>query len=415
MSGGNHRFRLTRQKIGSRLKLIAPLVHRRSAPIETFRVMPLDAAILDAPICADPSAWDAIEPGSYWGKADLNFVMKSGFVVPGDWDAERLALHLPLGVLGDIFSHPEALAYVDQVPIGSADRYHHTLPLDPALADGRRHVLSLHGWTGHAGWPPDPDSKAQLHMGACSLVERDPETLEFFDLASVAHDSLSVLGGEVAEAVLSALDTAFLCLDTRDPLGDAFYGSVPRALERLRAGLAEAGAPMDVVLHGIGHAHMDIAYLWPISQIRLKNARTYSNVLRLMEEDEAFSFSHSQPALYEMTSQDFPELLSRIKARVADGRWELMGGMWVEPDLNVPGPEALIRQLTLGRGYFRDTFGDVETPVLWLPDTFGFPGQIPQLMCLAGLDWFVTNKLNWNQFNRVPGPRISGKASTAAG
>ena len=140
----------------------------------------------------------------------------------------------------------------------------------------------------------------------------------------------------------------------------------------------------------------------PISQIRLKNARTYSNVLRLMDENQDFRFSHSQPALYEMTEADFPEMFQRIQTRVAEGRWEIMGGMWVEPDLNVPGPEALVRQLTLGRGYFRETFGDVETPVLWLPDTFGFPGQIPQLMSLAGLGWFVTNKLNWNQFNRVP-------------
>lgn len=76
--------------------------------------------------------------------------------------------------------------------------------------------------------------------------------------------------------------------------------------------------------------------------------------------------------------------------------------MWVEPDLNLSGSEALIRQLTLGRTYFKETFGDVETPVLWLPDTFGFPAQTPQLMQLAGLKWFATSKLNWNQYNPVP-------------
>ena len=379
------------------------MVFRRATPIETFRLLPLDRAMLDAPICADPSGWETVEAGAYWGKADMNFVLKSSFLVPGDWNANRLALHLPLGILGDIFSHPEALAYVDQVPIGSADRYHHTLPLPPTLTDGRSHVLSLHGWTGHAGWPPDPYSTAKLLMGKCRLVELDPATQNFLDLASVADDSLSVLDDKaVAESILSALDTAFLTLDTRDPLGDAFYGSVPKALATLRSELEKAGPPLDVTLHGIGHAHMDIAYLWPISQIRLKNARTYTNVLRLMDEDEDFRFSHSQPALYEMTAHDHPELFARIKSRVAEGRWEVMGGMWVEPDLNVPGSEALVRQLTLGRTYYHETFGDVETPVLWLPDTFGFPGQIPQLMKLAGLDWFVTNKLNWNQFNRVP-------------
>ncbi|MDJ0638805.1 MAG: glycoside hydrolase family 38 C-terminal domain-containing protein [Paracoccaceae bacterium] len=398
-----HTRRLTREKIGSRLNLIEPMVFRRSSPLETLRLLPLEGVTLDAPICADPSGWEAVHPGSYWGRPDLNFVMKSAFSVPVGWNAERIALHLPLGVLGDIFNHPEALAYVDEVPIGSADRYHHTLRLNPGLADGRRHVLSLHGWTGHAGWPPDPKSLAKLHMGHCKLVEIEPQTQAFFDLASVAFDSLSVIRDEcVAVAILLALDEAFRILDTRDPMGDGFYESVPDTLAVLQDGLDQAGPPLDVTLHGIGHAHMDIAYLWPISQIRLKNARTYSNVLRLMNENADFHFSHSQPALYEMTSRDYPEMFERIRTRVQEGRWEVMGGMWVEPDLNVPGPEALIRQMTLGRSYYREAFGEVETPVLWLPDTFGFPGQIPQLMKLAGLDWFVTNKLNWNQFNRVP-------------
>ncbi len=398
-----HRYRFTRERIAARLRLIGPMVHRHARAIEPFRLLPLDGAILDAPICADPSGWDEIAPESYWGRADLNFVMKSGFTIPTDWETTNLALHLPLGVLGDIFNHPEAMAYVDQVPIGSADRYHHTLPLPAELADGRRHVLSLHGWTGHAGWPPDPNSKAKLFMGACSVVSLDTPTKAFCDLAEAALDTVSVVEDPViANGILSALDTAFARLDTRDPLGDAFYDAVPAALATLKDALAEVGPPLDKTLYAIGHAHMDIAYLWPISQMQLKNHRTYSNVLRLMDDHADFRFSHSQPALYEMTMRDHPALFDRIKTRVAQGRWEVMGGMWVEPDLNVPGPEALIRQLTLGRGYFEDTFGPVETPVLWLPDTFGFPGQVPQLMKLAGLDWFVTNKLNWNQYNRVP-------------
>ncbi len=404
MSAGNHKYRFTREKIAARLKLIGPLVHRRTSPLDPFRFLPLEGVRFDAPICADPSGWDRIPPGGYWGRADLNFVMKSAFAVPVDWDAQSIALHLSLGVLGDIFNHPEAMIYVDQVPIGSADRYHHTLPLGPELADGRQHVLSLHGWTGHAGWPPDPQSTAKLHLGQCSVVEMDRDTLDFVDLAHVALDSLSVIdpdSGPYAQ-ILDGLDDAVTCLDTRDPLGRAFYASVPGALATLRARLSQIDAPHDTTLHAIGHAHMDIAYLWPISQMRLKNARTYTNVLRLMEDTPDFRFSHSQPALYEMTAENYPALFDRIKARVADGCWEPMGGMWVEPDLNLPGPEALVRQLTLGRDYYRAVFGPVDTPVLWLPDSFGFPGQIPQLMKQAGLDWFITNKLNWNQYNRVP-------------
>ncbi|EBA11563.1 alpha-mannosidase [Roseobacter sp. CCS2] len=392
----------TPEKIAARLRLIAPYVHRQRSVLPHFRILPLSKPMLDAPICNDPTLWDEIPHESYWGHADLNFVMKSTFRVPDGWDANHLALHLPLGILGDVFNHPEALVHVDQIPIGSADRYHHTIPLAADLADDAAHVLSLHGWTGLAGWPPDLNSKSKLFMGLPALVERDPVLLTFMQLAQTVLDTAITLDDDTGVALLDILDQSVRLLDTRDPIGDALYDSVPAALALLRQGLPSVGKPLDVTLHGIGHAHMDIAYLWTIDQIRLKNARTYSNVLRLMQDDADFRFSHSQPQLYAYTERDYPALFAKIKERVAEGRWEVMGGMWVEPDLNVTGSESLIRQLVLGRTYFKDTFGDVETPVLWLPDTFGFPAQIPQLMRLAGLELFVTNKLNWNQFNQVP-------------
>ena len=404
MVAHHHHWRLTKDKIGARLKLIAPQVHRKSVPLPAFKLVPLPGARVDAAHCHDPREIEEVAHNSYWGRADLNFVLSCDFAVPDGWAADSLALHLPLGALGDIFNHPEALVHIDRQPIASADRYHHTIPLEAAVADGKPHTLSLQGWTGLAGWPPDPSLKAKLYMGSPSLVERCPNTVDFLRLANTAYDTLTHLGLEahVSEGLLDALNDALQALDTRDPMEDAFYASVPEALEVLRAGVAAAGEPLNVTIHGIGHAHMDIAYLWTVDQIRLKNARTYSNVLRLMQHEPAFQFSHSQPALYEMTARDYPQMFDRIKARVAEGRWEVMGGMWVEPDLNIPGGEALVRQLTLGREYFAKTFGNVETPVLWLPDTFGFPGQIPQLMRHAGLKWFVTNKLNWNQINRVP-------------
>lgn len=394
----------TTEKLAARLRLITAHVHRRSCPLPDFRMRELDGAMVDVPADTDPACWQDIPPNSYWGKADLDFVMQSEFRVPDGWNAAHIALHLPLGVLGDIFNHPEALVSVDGAPIGSADRYHHTIALGSDLADGQSHQLSLHGWTGLSGWPPDPDCKARLFMGSPQLVERDPSLLAFCQIAGAALDSLRHLDPDGREhaALLSGLDRAFGALDTRDPVGDALYQSCPAAQAMLEQAIAEAGPPMDVTLHAIGHAHMDIAYLWPISQIRLKNARTYSNVLRLMEANPDYRFSHSQPQLYAMVEEDYPALFDQIKSRIAEGRWEVIGGMWVEPDLNLPGAEALIRQLTLGRRYFSDRFGEVETPVLWLPDTFGFPAQVPQLMQLAGLRWFATNKLNWNQYNQVP-------------
>ena len=121
-----------------------------------------------------------------------------------------------------------------------------------------------------------------------------------------------------------------------------------------------------------------------------------------MERHPEYRFTHSQPQLYEYFRRDFPDMFEKVAARIADGRWEAIGGMWVEPDVNLAGAEALVRQILLGRRWFREAFGDVETPILWLPDTFGFPWCLPQLMKLSGLVMMVTNKLNWNQHSRIP-------------
>ena len=400
----NHALRFTAAKIAQRLDLVRPFIFRRQNDLVPFRIRELANAAEDPPLDADPAKWPEIAPETYWGRADLNFWMETQFAVPEGWNSDRVALHLPLGAFGDIFNHPEALVVVDGVPIGSADRYHHTVAIDSQLADGMSHRLALHGWTGHTQWPPDSSSRAKLFMGRPAVVERDPVLLEFVTLAETALDSCSELeeGNLIRDRLLDALDAAFLALDTRDPLDEALYKSAATALSTLRDGIAQAGSPLDAKLHAIGHAHMDVAYLWPIDQIRRKNARTYSNVLRLMDADPNFHFSHSQPQLYAYCERDHPSIFRKVSDRVAEGRWEVMGGMWVEPDLNIAGPEALVRQLLLGRKYFRERFGDVETPVLWLPDTFGFPGQIPQLMAQSGLKWFCTNKLNWNQVTRVP-------------
>ncbi|MEO1797767.1 MAG: alpha-mannosidase, partial [Pseudomonadota bacterium] len=265
-----HRLRLTREKLGARLSLIAPMVYRRRQPLPPFRIRELETADVSPPLSDPPAGWPEIPHHSYWGRASLNFLMKTRVDIPEGWDKRHLALHLPLGVLGDIFNHPEAMVYLGEQPLGSADRYHHSIPLPHDITG--EHVLTLHGWTGLAGWPPDPESRAQLYMGAPALVERCPDTLDFIRLATAVHETATLTDNP---NLIAVLDAAFGVLDTRDPLGHLFYASVPGALVTLRGGLMEAGAPLDVTLHGVGHAHMDVAYLWTIDQIRLKNQRTY--------------------------------------------------------------------------------------------------------------------------------------------
>ena len=402
MSRGGHAFRFTAEKIAARIDLLRSVVNRRSVPLPPFRLFEMNGPGEAPPLDADPADWPEIAALTHWGRFDLNFLLRGSFAVPEGWTEP--ALHLPMGNSGDIFTHPEALLHVDGRTLASVDRYHHTLPLPPEFSDGRTRQIALHGWTGLSGWPPDPEDRRQLFMGRCCVIERDMGALALARAMEAALEVARHLDAAhpARHGLTAALEAAALALDTRDPLGDALRESAPRAQEVLDDMLSRADKPMEVDLHAIGHAHIDIAYLWTIPQGRRKAVRTFANVLRLMDAEPLFTFTQSQPQLYAFAEEDDPALFERIRARVAEGRWEVTGGMWVEPDVNLAGAESLVRQLLLGCTFLEDRFGTIGTPCLFLPDTFGFPAQLPQLMRQAGLEYFVTNKLSWNQYNSMP-------------
>ncbi len=405
-----HNIRWTAKKISQRIELIVPLVYRKRKPIAPFRYTPLPAptpAPLDVPPVGsdvDDSDWPLIEPQSYWGDWMTDYSLRTRFQVPTDWDPQAaVALYLPLGEAGD-FSHPEALAYIDGASYATCDRHHQEILLPDVYRDGKDHLLDLQTYTGLGGWRfGEPGMK--LFMRRCEVVQIDQPTRDFVATARVAlgiADSLDE--NEPAKGHLyNALDEAFRILDTREPFGDDFYASVAPAHAALEAGIEKAGAPPEIDVVCVGHAHIDVAWLWTLGQTRQKSGRTFHTVLRLMEQFPDYHFVQSQPQLYDYIQQDNPGLLDAIKERVAEGRWEPLGGMWVEADCNLSGAESLARQFLLGRTFFREHFGpDADSPVLWLPDVFGYAWALPQLIKQAGLDYFMTIKIGWNQYNRLP-------------
>ncbi|MBQ1235708.1 MAG: alpha-mannosidase, partial [Oscillospiraceae bacterium] len=162
------------------------------------------------------------------------------------------------------------------------------------------------------------------------------------------------------------------------------------------------------IADSIGHTHIDVAWLWDIEQSRHKAIRSFSTVCDLMDRYPEYRFMSSQPILYEFVKEDEPELYERIKARVAEGRWEVEGGMWVEADCNISGGEALARQFLYGQRFFSEEFGK-RCKVLWLPDVFGYSAALPQLMKLCGIDYFMTTKISWNEYNKMPYDTFSWK------
>jgi len=161
-------------------------------------------------------------------------------------------------------------------------------------------------------------------------------------------------------------------------------------------------ARIDLGAHAItavGHAHIDTAWLWPLREVRRKCARSWSTQVELMDKYPDFVFACSQPAQYEWVKESYPDLYRRIKEKAAAGQWEPVGAMWVEADCNLPSGESLVRQLLHGKRYFMREFG-YETRILWLPDVFGYPGNLPQLIKESGCDYFLTQKLSWNDTNK---------------
>ena len=402
-----HKQRWTPKKIKQRLELIAPLVYIKRKSLPSFRYRELDSALAPPPVelDVDDSNWQEVDAHEYWGSWLQNFVLRTKFTIPDDWQKNRpVALYLPLGEAGD-FSHPEALAYIDAVPYAACDRHHQEILLKPEWADGSPHQLTLHGWTGRGGVTKG-DVSTKLYMRQCALVQIHQPARDFITLSRIALETAQGLGEDhpARYDLLNALNEAYIALDTRDPLDrEAFYESVEPATEILRSGIECSGAPMDIVIHASGHAHIDVAWLWTLGQTRRKAERTFQNVIRLMEQFPDYHFTQSQPQLYQFIKEDQPALFESIKERIKEGRWEPVGGMWVEADCNLSGAESLARQFLLGRNFFREHFGkEAESPILWLPDVFGYAWALPQLIHQAGLKYFMTIKIGWSQYNRMP-------------
>ncbi|MEG4630903.1 alpha-mannosidase [Microcoleus sp. AR_TQ3_B6] len=168
--------------------------------------------------------------------------------------------------------------------------------------------------------------------------------------------------------------------------------------------IGEPGAQASIYtgkIYLLGHAHLDLAWLWPVPETWQAAQRTFESVLKLQSEFPDLIFCHSTPALYAWMEEHRPDLFAAIKKQVAAGCWEVVGGMWVEPDLNLISAESMVRQVFYGQRYAKEKFGELMR-VAWLPDTFGFGWQLPQILRQGGVDYFVTQKLRWNDTTEFP-------------
>jgi len=384
------------ERIGNRITEIGDNVYRQRVPQCDWFILHEPEATRQVPNTDDPR-WKPIRVGEWWGQDDQGpwAWFRCRVTIPDDWQGSNAAFLVSLGE-SNRQHYPEALAYVDGTPRQGIDRNHGLIYLGESVRPGDTYDVALEAWRGR--------SHAEERFSCAELVSVDKDAQAFYYDAKVALDVAAMLPEDDYARIhlINALEESFLEVDFREPLGAEFYHSLIRARAVLKQ--AKESIPLPARherVHAIGHAHIDVAWLWPLAQTRQKTARTFSTVLRLMERYPDYHFIGSQAQLYEFIQEDYPEMLEEVRQRAAEGRWEVNGATWVEMDTNVPGGESLVRQFLYGRRFFREALG-TEGDVLWLPDVFGYSGSLPQIIRRAGISYFMTTKISWSQYNRFP-------------
>ena len=196
--------------------------------------------------------------------------------------------------------------------------------------------------------------------------------------------------------IMMALEHAVDLIDPND-----VHGTSAQARAALVEVLSAPAPDKGHTAFAVGHAHIDTAWLWPLRETKRKVARTFSNVVELSDEDDDFVFAASSAQQYKWLKENYPEVFSEVKRKVDEGKFVPVGGMWVECDANMPSGESLARQFLQGTRFFEENLGGCS-PVVWLPDSFGYSGAFPQIAKLAGFKYFLTQKISWNDTNTFP-------------
>ena len=282
------------------------------------------------------------------------------------------------------------LVYIDGKMAGAYDRNHTSIDIDSSV---REHEFLVYCY---ADW------NTSIYDMSFSIRETYEEVKKLYFDISVPYEILGYMDENTRSFCLvrDALNNAINLVDFTLS-GEEFAKSAAEASAYLEENLYKKYAGSDTSCVCIGHTHIDVAWLWTFAQTREKAQRSFSTVVSLMKKYPEYKFMSSQAQLYKFVKEDAPELYEEIKQLVAEGRWEVEGAMWVEADTNLPSGESLIRQIMFGTRFFKDEFG-IDSRVLWLPDAFGYTGALPQILKKCGVDYFVTSKIGWNEFNKMP-------------
>jgi alpha-mannosidase len=370
-------------------------------PLESWKVITTDLAHGETP----DSALAEAKPLALKQDLSLPVWLYSTVDVPSELsghsvNGSRVALNLDIGgntgILITVFVNGNMVSRGDedsQVPIA----------LTQSATPGQKLLIAVRilpsDTVGCCGGPPVTD------LAAASLAFTPPENrpdpailrqeIMAAELLIAAYPDGKAERQQQLDAAVKAIDLA--ALDTGDQAAfDASLKAAQAQLDPLRPYMKQ------FTVKAVGNSHIDMAWLWPETETVEVVRNTFGTALALMREYPDFKFTASAAQAYVWMEEKYPAIFHEIEQRVKEGRWEIVGGMWVEPDLNMPDGESLVRQILYGKRYFKQKFG-VDVNIGWNPDSFGYNAQLPQIYKRAGIDYFVTQKLLWaSEFTKFP-------------
>lgn len=388
----------TEKKIENHLNEIKQTIYRKTKRISTFKYLEADCKGAHEPNFNDEK-WSDFQLGDYWGGYDKTAWFRTKVSIPDEWRGQRIVLRFLVGPRDGGGSTAETLLYVNGQPLQGIDIWHEEAWIPPEfLKTGEIHI-ALKAWSGVLDVP----ERRRFKVAELAVV--DEPTEKYVYLASTLVQTVNVLDEHDYRRVtlLKLVNESLKKVDFLKKGSSIYYKTIQdaaRFLEENITQLAEWEEDKPKVI-ALGHSHIDMAWLWRLKDTREKASRTFSTVLHLMRQYPEYRFIHTSPQLYKFLKEDYPDIYTEVKEKIKSGEWEITGGMWIEPDTNLPSGESLIRQLLLGKQFMKEEFG-VDSKVVWLPDVFGYTWSLPQIMKKSGIDTFMTSKISWNQYNRFP-------------
>lgn len=340
--------------------------------------------------------WEECDIGEPWADLESHRWYRTTVIIPEEFDHCHVEFLITTGREGQWdATNPQMLFYLNGKIIQGVDVNHREICISRDARAGEAYQVAMLVFSGSV--PGDLIIRTDL-----VTVEDKVEKVYYDFLVPVQTARLlNKPDSENCRRILVKLGRAADALDLRQPYSKRFYDGLDQVEEILKEAfyfhIREEGPKVS----GVGHTHIDIAWLWTVEQTREKVLRSFSTVLELMDRYPDYRFMSSQPILYQFVKEQEPELYEKIRERVKEGRWEVDGAMWLEADCNLPAGESLVRQILKGEQFFQEEFG-ISSRCLWLPDVFGYSAAIPQILKQCDIPYFLTTKIAWNQYNQLP-------------